>query len=72
MKNVDWKAVATGSVVAIAIGIVASVVAAVIDLPKDSNGWFVFFWVDIVGAGIGGWIASWRAQRTSPPSSSQP
>ena len=45
----DWKAVGMGAVVAIAVGVLASVVAAVIDLPKDSNGWFVFFWIDIIG-----------------------
>jgi putative membrane protein (TIGR04086 family) len=60
MKDIDWKAVASGAVVTVAIGILASVVAAVIDLPKDSNGWFIFFWVDIVGAGIGGFIAGRR------------
>ena len=49
-----------GAVVAIAVGVLASVVAAVIDLPKDSNGWFVFFWIDIIGAGVGGFIAGRR------------
>jgi putative membrane protein (TIGR04086 family) len=60
MKDVDWKAVAMGAVVAIAVGVLASVVAAVIDLPKDSNGWYIFFWVDVIGAGIGGFIAGRR------------
>ena len=58
--RVDWKAVAMGAVVTIAVGVLASVVAAVIDLPKDSNGWFVFFWIDVIGAGVGGFIAGRR------------
>jgi len=60
VSRVDWKAVAMGAVVSIAIGVLASVVAAVIDLPKDSNGWYIFFWVDVIGAGIGGYIAGRR------------
>ena len=60
MSRIDWKAVATGAVVTIAVGVLASVVAAVIDLPKDSNGWFVFFWIDVIGAGVGGFIAGRR------------
>ena len=60
IKDVDWKAVATGAVVTVAVGVLASVVAAVIDLPKDSNGWFIFFWVDVIGAAIGGFIAGRR------------
>ena len=60
MSRVDWKAVAMGSVVTIAVGILASVIAAVIDLPKDSNGWFVFFWIDVIGASVGGFIAGRR------------
>lgn len=59
-SRIDWKAVAAGAVVSIAVGVLASVVAAVIDLPKDSNGWFIFFWVDVIGAGIGGFIAGRR------------
>jgi putative membrane protein (TIGR04086 family) len=59
-SRVDWKAVAAGAVVAIAVGVLASVVAAVIDLPKDSNGWYVFFWIDIIGAAVGGFIACRR------------
>jgi putative membrane protein (TIGR04086 family) len=59
-SRVDWKAVAAGAVVAIAVGVLASVVAAVIDLPKDSNGWYVFFWIDIIGAPFGGFIAGRR------------
>jgi putative membrane protein (TIGR04086 family) len=60
VKDVSWKAVATGAVVAIAVGVLTSLVAAVIDLPKDSNAWFVFFWVDVIGAGVGGFIAGRR------------
>ena len=60
MSRVDWKAVGMGAIVAIAVGVLASVVAAVIDLPKDSNGWFVFFWIDVIGAGVGGFIAGRR------------
>jgi len=60
VSKVDWKAVAIGSVVTVAIGVIAALVAAVIDLPKDSNGWFVFFWIDIIGAGVGGFIAGRR------------
>jgi putative membrane protein (TIGR04086 family) len=59
-SRVDWKAVAAGAVVTIAVGVLASVVAAVIDLPKDSNGWYVFFWIDIIGAAVGGFIAGRR------------
>ena len=59
-SRIDWKAVAAGAVVAIAVGVLASVVAAVINLPKDSNGWYVFFWIDVVGAGVGGFIAGRR------------
>ena len=59
-NRIDWKAVASGAVVSIAIGVLASVVAAVIDLPKDSNGWYIFFWIDVIGAGIGGFIAGRR------------
>ena len=58
--QIDWKAVATGAVVTVAVGVLASVVAAVIDLPKDSNGWYVFFWIDVIGAGVGGYIAGRR------------
>ena len=36
------------------------VTPAVIDLPKDSNGWYVFFWIDVIGAGVGGYIAGRR------------
>ena len=60
MKNVDWKAVGAGAVVTIAVGVLASVAAAAINLPKDSNGWFVFFWIDVIGAGVGGFIAGRR------------
>ena len=60
MNRIDWKAVAIGSVVTVAVGVLASLVAAVIDLPKDSNGWFVFFWIDVIGAGVGGFIAGRR------------
>ena len=49
-----------GAVVTVAVGILASVVAAVMDLPKDSNGWFVFFWIDVIGASVGGFIAGRR------------
>jgi putative membrane protein (TIGR04086 family) len=56
--RVDWKAVATGAVVTIAVGIMASVVANVIDLDKDSSGWIVFFWIDVIGAGVGGYLAA--------------
>jgi len=49
-----------GAVVTVAVGVLASVVAAVIDLPKDSNGWYVFFWIDVIGAGVGGYIAGRR------------
>jgi putative membrane protein (TIGR04086 family) len=58
--RIDWKAVATGAVITVAVGVLASVVAAVIDLPKDSNGWYVFFWIDVIGAGVGGFIAGRR------------
>ena len=58
--RIDWKAVAMGAVVTIAVGVLASVIAAVIDLPKDSNGWYVFFWIDVIGAGVGGYIAGRR------------
>jgi len=60
VSRVDWKAVAMGSVVTIDVGILASVIAAVVDLPKDSNGWFVFFWIDVIGASVGGFIAGRR------------
>jgi putative membrane protein (TIGR04086 family) len=60
MTKIDWKAVAAGAVVSIAVGVLASVVAAIINLSKDSNGWFVFFWVDVIGAAIGGYIAGRR------------
>jgi putative membrane protein (TIGR04086 family) len=63
-SRIDWKAIAMGGVVTVAVGILASVVAAVIDLPKDSNGWFVFFWIDVIGAGIGGFIAGRRRMDT--------
>src|SRR5436305_10318002 len=59
-SRIDWKAVAMGAVVTVAVGVLASVVAAVIDLPKDSNGWYVFFWIDVIGAGVGGFIAGRR------------
>jgi putative membrane protein (TIGR04086 family) len=59
-ERIDWKAVAMGAVVSIAVGVLASVVAAVINLSKDSNGWYIFFWIDIIGAGIGGYIAGRR------------
>ena len=49
-----------GSVVTVAVGVLASLVAAVIDLPKDSNGWFIFFWIDVIGAAVGGFIAGRR------------
>src|SRR3954453_16135165 len=58
--DVDWKAVATGAVVTIAVGITASVVANVIDLDKDSSAWIVFFWIDVLGAGVGGYLAARR------------
>jgi putative membrane protein (TIGR04086 family) len=58
--RIDWKAVAMGAVVTVAVGVLASVVAAVIDLPKDSNGWYVFFWIDVIGAAVGGFIAGRR------------
>ena len=60
LNRVDWKAVAVGSVVTVAVGVLASLVAAVIDLPKDSNGWFIFFWIDVIGAAVGGFIAGRR------------
>jgi len=60
VRRIDWKAVAAGAVVSIAVGVLASVAAAIINLSKDSNGWFVFFWVDVIGAGIGGYIAARR------------
>src|SRR5437763_13546820 len=60
MNRMDWKAVAMGAVVTVAVGVLASVVAAVIDLPKDSNGWYIFFWIDVIGAGVGGFIAGRR------------
>src|SRR5579864_9747570 len=59
-SRIEWKAVAAGAVVAIAVGVLASVVAAVINLPKDSNGWYVFFWIDVIGAAVGGYIAGRR------------
>lgn len=58
--RIDWKAVAMGAVVTITVGVLASVVAAIIDLPKDSNGWYVFFWIDVIGAAVGGFIAGRR------------
>ncbi|HEV3352775.1 MAG TPA: TIGR04086 family membrane protein [Acidimicrobiales bacterium] len=58
--QIDWKAVALGGVVTVAVGVLASVVAAVINLSKDSNGWYIFFWIDILGAGVGGYIAGRR------------
>ena len=60
VSRVDWKAVGAGAVVTIAVGVLASVAAAIINLSKDSNGWFVFFWIDVIGAGIGGYIAGRR------------
>src|SRR4051812_23730089 len=58
--RIDWKAVATGAVVTIAVGIMASVVANVIDLDKDSSAWIVFFWIAVFGAGVGGYLAARR------------
>ena len=60
VRDIDWKAVAAGAVVSIAVGVLASVAAAIINLSKDSNGWFIFFWVDVIGAGVGGYIAARR------------
>jgi len=63
-KDIDWKAVGAGAVITVAVGVMASVVAAIIDLPKDSNGWFVFFWVDVIGAAAGGYVAGRRRLET--------
>jgi putative membrane protein (TIGR04086 family) len=52
--------VASGAVVTVVVGILASVVANVIGLSNDSPGWIVFFWIDIIGAGVGGYIAARR------------
>jgi putative membrane protein (TIGR04086 family) len=60
MTNVDWKAVAAGAVVTIAVGIASSVTANLIGLNSDSSGWLVFFWIDVFGAGVGGFIAGRR------------
>jgi putative membrane protein (TIGR04086 family) len=60
MKNVDWKAVAIGAVVTIAVGIAASVIANLIGLGDDSSGWILFFWIDVIGAGVGGYLAGKR------------
>ena len=58
--QIDWKAVATGAVVTVAVGIASSVVANIIGLSNDSSGWLVFFWIDVIGAGVGGWMAGRR------------
>lgn len=60
MRNVDWKAVAIGAVVTIAVGIAASVIANLIGLGDDSSAWIAFFWVDVIGAGVGGYLAAKR------------
>jgi hypothetical protein len=44
----------------IVVGILSSVVANVIGLASDSPGWIVFFWIDVVGAGVGGYVAGRR------------
>ena len=62
--RIDWKAVAAGAVVAIAVGVLASVVADAAGLTdakhQDSNLWCIFFWIDFIGAGAGGVIAGRR------------
>jgi putative membrane protein (TIGR04086 family) len=60
MRDVDWKAVASGAVITIVVGILSSVVANVIGLDNDSSGWIVFFWIDVIGAGVGGYVAGRR------------
>ena len=58
--RVDWKAVATGAVVTIVVGVMASVVLNALGIDKDSNWLFLFFWIAVFGAGAGGFIAGRR------------
>ena len=63
--KIDWRAVGTGAVVVIAVGVAVSVSANVIDLSDDSGGWIVLFWIDVIGAAVGGWMAG--RQRLDTP-----
>ena len=58
--SVDWKAVASGAVVTIAVGVLASVALNALGIDRDSNWLFLFFWIAVIGAGAGGFIAGRR------------
>jgi len=62
--RIDWKAVAMGAVVTVTVGVLVSVTVNALGLTdrnhQDSNLWFVFFWLDFLGAAAGGFIAGSR------------
>lgn len=63
MNRLDWRAVATGALVAMAVGVPVATIASVV-LDDDSNAVFPFAVVTIVGFLLGGWVAGARGRPT--------
>ncbi len=61
----NWRAVATGAGVALAVAVPTIVVSSLIGIDSESDLVFVAFLVYLVGQGLGGWYAA-RRQPDAP------
>lgn len=58
--RIDWRAVAMGAALAVAVLAVTIAVVAVVDLEGGSNWVFVLYAVALAGLAAGGWLAAAR------------
>ena len=64
MRDIDWRAVGTGVVAALALALPAALIGAIVVDDESNNGVFVFFLVIMAGMLFGGFVAGSKRRDT--------